>query len=135
MLCWYVWGIFLLALRIEADRPFDFRPIITFAIALLCMGAWFIAMGLFFSSLTRHQIMAAVFTFVAMLALTVLYMINREFADITWLNALVGYIAYLNLWINSATGTITPRLLILNLAVAAFWLFLTIKVLQARKWT
>ena len=34
----------------------------------------------------------------------------------------------------SAHGKITPRLLLLNASVAVFWLFLSIKVLEARKW-
>jgi hypothetical protein len=44
-------------------------------------------------------------------------------------------VTYIDLWLNSARGTITPRLLVLHLSMAAFWLFLTTKVLEARKWS
>jgi len=135
MLCWYTWGVFFIALRLEGGVPFDYRPIITFMIALICMGAGFVAMGLFFSSITKHQIMAAVFTFVIMMALTLLFMVNRFFADIQWLNSFNTYVSYIDLWISSARATITPRLLVLNLSIAVFWLFLSIVVLGARKWT
>jgi ABC-type transport system involved in multi-copper enzyme maturation permease subunit len=135
MLCWYTWGVFLLALRIEGGQPFDYRPILTFMIGLMFMGAGFTAMGLFFSSLTRHQILGAVFTFVAMLTLTVLFLVGQYNVDMTWLNNIVNYISYIDFWLVSARGVISPRYLVLHLSIAVFWLFLTVKVLEARKWS
>ena len=134
MLCWYLWAVFFVALRIEGDKAFDYRPLITFVIALVCMGAGFIAMGLFFSSVTQHQVMAAVITFVAMMVLTLLFFLG-QFADTPWLSTVIGYVAYIDLWLEAARGKIIPRLLVLHLSVAAFWLYLTIKVLEARKWS
>src|SRR5262249_21387406 len=55
MLAWASWAMFLLALRVEGGRPFDYRPLLAFYIALACTGAGFISMGLFFSALTRNQ--------------------------------------------------------------------------------
>jgi len=134
LLCWYLWGVFFVALRIEGERPFDYRPLLTFLIALVCMGAGFIAMGLFFSSVTRHQVTAAVITFVAMMVLTLLFFLG-QFSDAAWLNTVISFVAYIDLWIESARGKIIPRLLVLHLTVAVFWLYLTIKVLEARKWS
>jgi ABC-type transport system involved in multi-copper enzyme maturation permease subunit len=134
MLCWYSWGIFFIALRIEGGKEFDYRPLITFIVALLCMGAGFVAMGLFFSSLSQHQILAAVFTFVAMLTLTILFILAMQFSELVWLNNIINYVTYVDLWIVSARGTIVPRYLIYHVSMAAFWLFLTTKVLEARKW-
>jgi len=135
LLCFYIWGVFFVALRVEGGQPFDYRPIITFLIALACMGSGFIAMGLFFSCVTRHQILAAVFTFVVMLTLTIMFIAVQSFSDVTWLPTVVSYVSYVDLWISSARGTITPRLLVLNLSLAAFWLYLSMKVLEARKWS
>src|SRR5205823_340230 len=39
---------FLLALRVEGGRPFDYLPLLSFYIALVCSGAAFVGMGLFF---------------------------------------------------------------------------------------
>jgi ABC-2 type transport system permease protein len=134
MLCWYSWGIFFIALRIEGGKEFDYRPLITFIVALVCMGAGFVAMGLFFSSLSQHQILAAVFTFVAMLTLTILFIMAMKFSEMVWLNNIINYVTYVDLWIVSARGTIVPRYLIYHLSMAVFWLYLTTKVLEARKW-
>jgi hypothetical protein len=135
MLCWYLWGVFFIALRVEGGEPFDYRPIITFLIALICMGAAFVSIGLFFSSLTNHQIMAAVLTFVCMFVWTLLFFLPRFLGDVPWLTQLVGYVAYIDFWWSGARGVITPRLCVLYLSVAAFWLYLSIKVLEARKWS
>jgi ABC-type transport system involved in multi-copper enzyme maturation permease subunit len=135
LLCWYVWGLFLLALRVEGGKPFDYHAIITFLIALLCMGSGFVAMGLFFSSVTRHQILAAVFTFVVMMVSTLLFLLGRFVSESSWINTVINYLSYVELWIVSARGTIVPRLLVLHASLAIFWLYLSTKVLEARKWS
>jgi ABC-type transport system involved in multi-copper enzyme maturation permease subunit len=135
LLCFYLWGLFFIALRVEGDSPFDYRPLITFLLALICMGAGFVAMGLFFSSVTRHQVLAAVFTFVAMMTLTLLFIMGQFFGETAWLTTVINYVSYVDLWIESARGKIIPRYLVLHLTVAAFWLYLTILVLGARKWS
>src|SRR5581483_6485794 len=45
------WGLYLISLRVEGGQPFEYRPIITFFIALMASGAGLLSMGLFFSSL------------------------------------------------------------------------------------
>jgi ABC-2 type transport system permease protein len=134
MLSWYLWGIFLIALRVEGGQDFDYRPVITFLIALIPMGAGFIAMGLFFSSLTRHQIVAALLSFIVMFVSTLMFILMQYVgAESSW--SFIRSITYIDLWLNGARGTITMRLMVLHLALAVFWLFLTMKVLEARKWS
>jgi ABC-2 type transport system permease protein len=134
MLSWYLWGIFLIALRVEGGQDFDYRPVITFMIALVPMGAGFIAMGLFFSSLTSHQIVAALFSFMVMFVSTLLFILMQYTgAESSW--SFIRSVTYIDLWLNAARGTITLRLIVLHLAMATFWLFLTTKVLEARKWS
>src|SRR5262249_53713640 len=66
MLSWFPSGLFLIALRYEVDQPFDYRPLLSFYVALGAQGLAFVGMGLFFSSMTRNQIVAAVLSFVGM---------------------------------------------------------------------
>jgi ABC-type transport system involved in multi-copper enzyme maturation permease subunit len=134
LLGFYPWGLFLLALRVEGGEPFDYRPILTFFIALIAMGVGWIGMGLFFSSLTRNQIAAAALTLVAMLGAVVIYFL-KMFVErgSTWHNILY-HISFIDLWIASSQGSLAPRYLLFHLSAGVFWLFLTIKVLEARKW-
>jgi ABC-2 type transport system permease protein len=142
LLGWYPWGIYLLALRLETLDPadpsrgwFDYRPLLSFFIALTVTGAAWMAMGLFFSSLTRNQITAAAMTLVAMIFLTAVFWLWRAApADSVWRDVL-RHISFINLWWESSEGKVAPRDLVFHLTAAVFWLFLTVKVLEARKWT
>jgi ABC-type transport system involved in multi-copper enzyme maturation permease subunit len=126
--------LFLIPLRVEGGRPFDVLPLISFLLALLCSGAAFIAIGLFFSSLTRNQIVAAVLTFMAMIVLLVLYFIvERNLLGSTG-NAVVRQLSFINLWLDSLAGKLYLRDLIGQVSLAVFFLFLTVKVLEARRW-
>jgi ABC-2 type transport system permease protein len=134
VLAWYPWGLYLLALRVESGEAFDYRPMLTFFLALIFMGAGWLAMGLFFSSLTRNQIAAAIITLVAMIGLTLLYAVRDSLAETNPWFAILTYASYIHLWLMSGAGTVAPRLLLFHLSVAIFFLFLTVKVLEARKW-
>ncbi len=136
VLAWLPWGLFLISLRVEGGQPFEYRPLFSFFIALVCTGAGFLAMGLFFSSLTRHQIAAFLFTFIGMLFWFALFWIKRivvSSADSKW-NDVLNHMSYVELWIESMNGVLVPDLLLFHISAAIFWLFLTIKVLEARKW-
>jgi ABC-type Na+ efflux pump permease subunit len=137
LLAWLPWGVFLVALRVFSGEAFDYRPLLSFAITFTCTGAGFVAAGLFCSSMTRNQIIAAVFTFVIMLAHTGTHLI-RYFARIPetsgWMEVLT-YVSYLDLWLLSLQGLMAPRFLVFHLSLAVFFLFLSVKVLEARKWT
>lgn len=129
--------LYLVSLRVEGGQPFEYRPLLSFLIGMACEGAGFIAMGLFFSSLTRNQIAAALLTAVGMLALTAVFFIERQVqrdsADSIWVSIL-SQMSYIDLWITSARGKLAAPMLTFHLSAAVFWLFLTTKVLEARKW-
>jgi ABC-type transport system involved in multi-copper enzyme maturation permease subunit len=139
LLIWAPWGLCLIALRIEGGQPFEYRPLLSFYIMVACTGAAFLSMGLFFSSLTRSQIAAAILTFVGMLLLTVTYFAKELLAQTQptaasgWVPVLT-HISYLELWITSLFGEITPKFYVFPLSATVLWLFLTTKVLESRKW-
>jgi ABC-2 type transport system permease protein len=72
------WWLYLLALRLEGGQEFDFRPMIGFSVALLACGAAFVAMGMFFSSLTRDQIISAALSLMGMMILVGFFFIERN---------------------------------------------------------
>jgi ABC-type transport system involved in multi-copper enzyme maturation permease subunit len=143
LLLWVPWGLFLVALRVMGGQPFDYRPLLSFFIALACTGAGFVAMGLFFSSLTRNQIISAVLTFAAMLFLFYLFFIKRgieadmrrgQEGESVWFTVL-SHVSYVDVWIDAIKGFLIPRHLLFHVTAAILWLYLTVKVLEARKWT
>ncbi|MCZ2340733.1 MAG: ABC transporter permease [Bacteroidales bacterium] len=134
ILCWLPAGLFLIALRSVGGEPFDYRPLLSYYLAVAATGAGFIGMGLFFSSLTRNQVVAAVLTFAGMMNL----LLTVWFSDLPRLgagvNAVLGKVNFLMLWNSALVGQLPLTDVLIWLSIAAFWLFLTMKILEARKW-
>jgi ABC-type transport system involved in multi-copper enzyme maturation permease subunit len=135
MIVWLPWGLYLIALRVGGGQPFDYRPVLAFYIALAASGAGFIAMGVFCSSLTRNQIAAAILSFVGMLVLT-MFAVLPDMVEKYYPNLAILFIhlSYYDLWSNAVRGNLTLRDLLFHISAAIFWLFLTVKVLESRKW-
>ena len=73
LVTWVPFALYMVSLRMEGGKPFDYRPLFSFGVGLFLTGSAFISIGLFFSSLTKNQIIAGVLTFGVMLFLTLLY--------------------------------------------------------------
>jgi hypothetical protein len=136
LLTWMPFWLFLVALWYMGDTQFDYRPLLSFNLAMLSVSAGFIAMGLFFSALTRNQIIAAVLTFVGMIAHLGTYLARYEarLSQGSLLYEVLTYVSYLDLWLNALEGVFAPRYLVFHLSVAVFFLYVTVQILEARKW-
>jgi ABC-type transport system involved in multi-copper enzyme maturation permease subunit len=126
--------LFLIPLRIEGGKPFDVLPLVSFFLALLCSGAAFVSMGLFFSSLTRNQIVAAVLTFMGMIVLIGFFIVVRSGIAGPNASAALRPFSFIHLWNDSLGGKLFLRDVVGHLSLAVFWLFLTVKVIESRKW-
>jgi ABC-2 type transport system permease protein len=117
-------------------EPFDYHPILSFLLALVATAGGFLSMGLFFSSITRNQIVAAVLTFVGMITFFSTFFLKMALeipTESPW-NDLLTFASFVDLWWNSLQGHLAPRLLAFHLSATVFFLFLTVKVLESRKW-
>ncbi|MCI0379626.1 MAG: ABC transporter permease [Gemmataceae bacterium] len=133
---WLPWLLFLVALPTMGGDPFDYRPLLSFVFALMATSAGFLAMGLFFSSITRNQIIAAVLTFVGMVTHLGFHMLAQLLSQTRasdWAEVF-DYVSFLDLWMRTLDGTLAPRFLVFHISSAIFFLFVTIKVLESRKW-
>ena len=133
LLTWLPLVLFLVSLCVGGGQEFDYRPVLSFAMAVMATGAGFIAMGLFCSCVTRNQIIAAVLCFAGMMAHLAIYLI-RGAVEIPALQDFFDYISFIDLWLSSLDGMVSPRFLLFHCSLAVFFLFLTVKVLEARKW-
>jgi ABC-2 type transport system permease protein len=137
---WIPWWLFLVALRIGGGESFDYRSLFSFMLVLTFTGAGFMSMGLFFSSLTRNQVASAVLTFAVMVLLLGLYFVHMslrpatpEAATSPWFTVL-NHIDYIETWRLATQGILVPRQLLFHASITAVWLFLTVKVMEARRW-
>jgi ABC-type transport system involved in multi-copper enzyme maturation permease subunit len=138
MITWLPTGLFLVALRAVVDTPFDYRPLLSFYIAFGTQGLAFVAIGLFFSSLTRHQIVAAVLTAAAMGGFLLCYFLHRFAPDLnlpSFLQAVARRLSFISMWDEALQGRLPLRDTLLYVSLAVFFLFLSVKVLETRKWS
>lgn len=137
MISWLPAGLFLVALRVVPDTPFDYRPLLSFYIALAVQGVTFIAIGLFLSGLSRDQIVAAVLMFVVMLFFFSCYLLRDDATALglpSFITVAMGRLSFLDMWQGSLSGQLPLRDVLLFGSMGIFFLFLSVKVLEARKW-
>ena len=135
LLCWLPSGLFLIGVQVEAGVGFDYRPLLSFYAALAVCSAAFVAWGMFFSALTANQIVAAVLTFMLMMVFLVSYFVVREVEDLDPnLQTFLTRLSFIHLWGDSLRGQLPVRDVLVWASAAVFGLFLSVKVLEARKW-
>jgi len=135
MLIWAVWLVFLIDFQIEAGKAFEYRPLISFYLLLAINGASFIAMGLFFSSLTKNQIIAAALTFFGMLAWLAPWLVMRGIPEAATRYTILKHLSFVEMWQESLQGRLHVNDMVIQASIAVFWSFLTVKVLEARRWS
>jgi ABC-2 type transport system permease protein len=102
-------------------------------IGLILIGACFIAVGLFISSLTENQLSAAVIT-VAVLALMILIGIFNDYIGVTWIRAVLNWVSVLSRYDRFAYGLFDFSALVYYLSISGVFLFLTVRVYDKRRW-
>jgi ABC-2 type transport system permease protein len=103
-------------------------------ISLLLMGMAFIGIGMFVSSLTENQLIAAVGSFAIALALI---MIDSVAPSITveWLRKVFSAIAFYSRYSAFTVGKLELSGIVFFLSVSAVFIFLTVRVLDKRRWS
>lgn len=128
-------AIYLPFLYYQAKFHFDPGPITALGIGLTTIGMMFVSIGLFFSALTRNQVIAAIWTFVVLFLMVVLTLLVYFYAAaerLAWADA-VRFVAVFAQVQSFGAGQLDLRFLALHLSVSAFMLFLTVKVLQTNR--
>lgn len=135
------WAIYPILLRIAGQEAFDFRPIMSCLLGLSLVAFGFVAMGLFFSTITKNQVVALLLTFAGMLVIFMLYFVERTItsgrgADPNSTTAeFLRYISFVHhVFLSFARGKVEFKQILFHLSFGAFWLFLTMRVLESRKW-
>ncbi|MCB0271684.1 MAG: ABC transporter permease [Bdellovibrionales bacterium] len=110
----------------------ELGPVITGYLGILLFASIGIAIGLFASSITENQIIAAVITFVILLFLFIINLISHAQGSI--LLDIITYISVAEHLSNMLRGVIDTRDLIYFLSFIIFFLFLTKKTMETKGW-
>jgi ABC-2 type transport system permease protein len=110
----------------------EWRPIATGYLGLLLMGACFLSLGLFISSLTRNQIVAGMVTFAVFLLFWVINWI-ASFTGPT-MQIVLNYLSITEHLNDFARGVIDTSHLVYYVSFIAFSLFLTVRSVDSERW-
>lgn len=123
----YVW-----ILRTHAR--IDLGPVASAYVGIALLGAYFVSVGTFASTLTKNQIVAAILTFALLVPIFSAGLLDYLIRDPKVRESL----SYLNMWVHLeefAKGIVDTRRLVYYVSATAFFLFLATASLAARKET
>ncbi|MFL6196507.1 MAG: ABC transporter permease [Thermoanaerobaculia bacterium] len=130
----FLWAPTLLyGAMISAYEKVDWGPIGAGYLAMLLIGALFLAIGIFSSAMTRSQLLAAMMTG-ALLLLLFLVGVLEELVNNDVAKKVFGYVGIWNHIDELANGIVDTRRLVFYLSGTLFFLFLASRALEDKKW-
>ncbi len=119
----------------EIGKP-DPGPVISAMLGMVLIGGFYVSLGLFASSVTSSQIMAAILAWV----LVILLMLSKPIAEVfgvtyTWVGDILVYLSPTDEHLEPfLRGVIDPRDVVFFLSFTVFFLFLSVRSIESRKW-
>lgn len=103
-------------------------------VGLLMLGGMVIALGLLISCLTESQFIAALGTFIVSLLLLMIDNLTVWFAGAAWLADVTAFLSVTQRYASFAAGTLQYDDIIFFLSMQALFLFLTVRLLDRKRW-
>jgi ABC-2 type transport system permease protein len=126
--------IFVIVLGMFTKPRLDWGPVFSGYLGILLVGALFIAVSLFCSSLTRSQIVAAIGAAAILFVVTIVpYWATTRAAIPTFWRDLADQMVFRR-YADFSRGVIDTGHLVFFIAMTAVFLFLSVKVLESRRW-
>lgn len=118
--------------KVAGPAGIDLGPVLATYLGLVLMGALFVSLGLFFSSLTHNQIIAFAITLAAFLLLWVVGMAGRDKTGLGY--QILAYLGMFEHVEDFIKGLVDTRNIVYYLSATVFCLFLTVRSVESRKW-
>jgi ABC-2 type transport system permease protein len=121
----YVWIL-------RSQTPIDLGPVAAGYLAITMIGSYFLAIGIFASTLTKNQIVAAILAFAMLIPVFSAGLLETLSNDPKKTETL----GYLNLWDHMeefSRGVVDTRRIVYYLSATVFFLYLTVVSLSAKK--
>lgn len=122
------------AVILSAYAEMDWLVIIGNIVGLELFGASFIAVGIFCSSLTENQVVAAVISFISILALNMLSLIG-DLVPWGWLETVCTKLSFYERYSGFTYGLFDLSNVLFFISAIVVFLFLTVRVLEKRRWS
>ena len=108
--------------------------LISSTIGILLIGAAFIAIGLFVSSLTENQLVAAVGT-MGILIFLLLVGLLTSYIDVYAVRVVIDWISIYSRFGNFSYGILDPATLVYYFSICFVFMFLTVRIYEKRRWS
>ena len=112
----------------------DWMVLIGNYLGLLLVGGMIIAIGLFISSLTESQVIAALGTLGISLLLLCVDVFSYIFYSVSWVTKITGFLSVSARYGDFTSGLIQYDNILFFLTMQALFIFLTVRVLDSKRW-
>jgi ABC-2 type transport system permease protein len=134
-----LYGVMLLVTLIHVGLLFvygnpEWKPIVVAYLGLVLLGACFISLGLFISSLTKNQVIAFMATFSVFLFLWVISWISTSSWASPAVSSVASYLSIVDHFDDFGKGVIDTTHVVYYLSFITFGLFLTAKSVDSERW-
>jgi ABC-2 type transport system permease protein len=104
-------------------------------LGILLLGGVFVSLGCCASALTRSQVIAAIITlFVGGIFVLLGFLAGQLQPQSDWQSQMLATLALFNQMYDFARGVVDTRAVILYLTLTFFFLFLTLRIVESRRW-
>ena len=98
------------------------------------LGAAFIAVGVFLSSVTENQLIAAVSS-IAVIGILILLSFLADEIPVVWVRTVIDWFSVMSRYAPFTNGLLDISAIIYYVSFAAVFLFLTVRVYEKRRWS
>lgn len=129
-------GCILIVRHYASDpTPADYGAIGSTFFGIFLLGSLYMALGCFASALTRSQIIAAMISLALGLSLFLLSFLSERIpVERSWTVDALNYVAMVEHMRDFSRGIVDTRPVIFYLSATLFFLFLTYRVVESRRW-
>lgn len=134
----YILGVcvtLLYAIVLASFTPIDWAVFFGHFIGTILLGVALVAIGMFLSSMTESQVIAAVSGFAVMLLLMMIDPLASYVGTSTFLGKALDGISFSTRYNSFALGIIDLSDVLFFLSVSAIFMFFTIRVFEKRRWS
>lgn len=133
----YIFGVSIVliyALIISYFGSVDWGILFSNYLALIFLGAAFIAIGMFISSLTENQVVAAVGGICSLLFLCLVDILTN-YISIDFITDFLNSISFYNKYYEFTCGIFNLSSVLFYISTAVIFNFLTVRVFEKRRWS
>lgn len=112
----------------------DWMVIFSNYIGMVLLGGMVIAIGMLVSACTESQFIAALGTFGISFLLILMDNVGSVFQNVSWITSVVSFLSINNRYYNFTIGLVNYDDLIFFVSLQALFIFLTIRVLDRKRW-